>query len=229
MAITTTAISTTPQVIVTGDNLVARASELGDYKLYTLPFATTVEPRQMKQARLLDRHDVRFERLYEYRVTEAVLDQSTPESARSLLRLTNTKRMGLGVPLPAGTWRIMETRSDGRQYFVGEHSLDDTPVDLPRDIELGDSNDVTVVSRMTEEAISQDDGERSVVEVEIGNAGARAVNVEVLHSQQFPENGRIVKASHPHHTKEGDYVWSLRVPANERTVLRYTLVKPDRN
>jgi hypothetical protein len=100
--------------------------------------------------------------------------------------------------------------------------LDDTPVDLPRDIELGAANDVTVVSRALEDE-SSDDEDRGIIEVEIGNAGARAVVVEVLHSQRFPEGGKIVKESHRHRKKDGDYVWTLRVAPRKRVVLRYTL------
>lgn len=210
------------EIIVTGSR-VARASELGDYKLYTLPFATTVEPRQMKQARMLDREDVRFEHLYEYRVTEYNLDNSTPEYAHQLLRITNTKRAGLGLPLPAGTWRVIETTNDGRQYFVGEQSLEDTPVDLPRDLYLGQSNDVTVVSRLTEEESSRGK-EFAIVEVEIGNAGISSAEVQILHARQDPGPFEIVKESHRHKIKDSDYVWTLRVPPNKRATLRYTIV-----
>ncbi|HEY0686324.1 MAG TPA: hypothetical protein VGD45_28565 [Steroidobacter sp.] len=205
---------------------VARASELGDYKLYTLPFSTTVEPRQMKQAQLLDLSNVRIDRLYEYRVTQDILSNDpAPESARSLLRFTNTKDNGLGIPLPAGTWRIMKLTDDGRQYLLGEQALEDTPVDLPRDIYLGASNDVTVLTRPVEEQSAEKES-RDTIEVAIANAGATTANVEILHSRQLIENGRIVEESQRHQTKRGDYVWVLRVPPHERTVLRYTVAAP---
>lgn len=200
----------------------AVASELGDYKLYTLPFATTVEPRQMKQAQLLSRDNVKFERLYRHRVTKYDVDDSDPVPARSLLRIKNTKRMGLGLPLPSGTWRVMELTGDGRQYLVGEHNLEDTPVDLPRDIELGAANDVTVATHIVEE-----DDESAVLEVEISNANPAAIDIEILHSQSEPANVRIVKESRRHRMKDGDFVWALRAAPNRRTVLRYKLAEAD--
>jgi hypothetical protein len=216
------------EIMVTGMRRhAARASELGDYKLYTLPFATTVEPRQMKQALLLDREDVKLERLYQYRVNPVSLgDDSDPEPARSLLRIKNTKRTGLGLPLPAGNWRVMEITEDGRQYFIGEQGLEDTPVDLPRDIELGAANDVIVSTHLSEEE-DKKGVDYGVVEIEISNARSEAVDIEILHSQTEPANVKVVKESRRHETKDGDYVWTLHAAPNKRTVLRYTLVEPD--
>lgn len=204
----------------------ARASELGDYKLYTLPFATTVEPRQMKQALLLNREDVRLERLYQYRVDTSSTDEPAPQPAHTVLRIKNTKRTGLGLPLPAGTWRVMEMTQDGRQYFVGEQGLEDTPIDLPRDIVLGEANDVNVLMRLTE-AEDKDGEDRGVVEIEISNARSEAVDVEILHSQTAPDNVRVVKQSRRHRMKDGDFVWTLRAAPNKRTVLRYTVAEAD--
>lgn len=214
-------------VMVTGTlRHAARASELGDYKLYTLPFATTVEPRQMKQALLLNREDVRLERLYQFRVDTGSTEEPGPQPAHSLLRIKNTKRMGLGLPLPAGTWRVMEMTGDGRQYFVGEQGLEDTPVDLPRDIILGEANDVNVFMRLGEE--EDEEGEDfGVLEIEISNARSEAVDVEILHSQTEPANVRVVKESRRHRMKDGDFVWTLRAAPNKRTVLRYTLAETD--
>jgi hypothetical protein len=199
----------------------AIASELGDYKLYTLPFATTIEPRQLKQAQLLTRENVQFQRLYEHRVTRDNAQSDDPQPARALLRFKNTKRTGLGLPLPSGTWRVMEMTGDGRQYFIGEHSLEDTPVDLPRDLELGAANDVTVATRLV-----KDDQEYAELEIEIANANAEAVEVEIHQSQSEPESIRVVKESHRHRMKDGDYLWTLRAAPNKRTVLRYSVV-PD--
>jgi hypothetical protein len=210
-------------VMVTTATFTAVASELGDYKLYTLPFATTVEPRQMKQAQLLNRDNVKFERLYQHRVTQDNVDDSDPVvPARSLVRIKNTKQTGLGLPLPSGTWRVMEMTGDGRQYLVGEHSLEDTPVDLPRDIELGAANDVTVATRIVEE-----DDESAVLEVEISNANPKAIDIEILHSQSEPDNVRVVKESRRHRMKDGDFVWALRAAPNRRTVLRYKIAQAD--
>jgi len=215
------------EVVVTGmKRHAARASELGDYKLYTLPFATTVEPLQMKQALLLDREDVKLERLYQYRVTLDSINDPHPEPARSLLRIKNTRDKGLGLPLPAGNWRVMEMTEDGRQYFVGEQGLEDTPVDLPRDIILGDANDVAVSMNVSDE--EHDDGDDyGVLEIQISNARSEAVDVEILQSKTEPENVRIVKESRRHREKDGDYVWALRAAPNKRTVLRYTLAEVD--
>lgn len=215
------------EVVVTGHK-VARASELGDYKLYTLPFATTVEPRQLKQARMLDRDDVQFQRLYKYRITQDLLDDSdlAPAPARSVLRIKNNKRMGLGLPLPAGTWRVMETTGDGREYFVGEQNLEDTPIDLPRDLELGAANDILVATQLTE-GESWLGREYGDIELEVSNASDSAVDVEILLRPADFDNVKIVKESRRHHLKDSDQVWALRVSPNKRSSLRLRMVLTD--
>lgn len=217
------------EIIVTGmRSPAARASELGDYKLYTLPFATTVEHQQLKQARLLDRDAVQFKRLYRYRITQDALDDSElgPSSARSVLRLENRQDMGLGLPLPAGTWRVMEMTGDGREYFVGEQDLEDTPVGLTRDIELGPASDITVATQITE-GESWRGTEYADVDIEVSNASDRAVDVELLLSPTEFDNVTIVKESRRHHVKDGDEVWALRVAPNKRTSLRLRMVLTD--
>jgi len=220
------------EIAVTGMRYTAQASELGDYKLYTLPFATTVEPLQLKQTRLLDRDDVEFERLYKYRITQDTLygPDVPPAPARSVIRIENASRKGLGLPLPAGTWRVMEISDDGREYFVGEQNLEDTPIDLPRDLELGEANDIMVATQLTE-GKSWLGRKYADVEIEVSNAGTAAVAVELLFRPADFEHAKIVKASQRHRMKDGDRVWTLRVPPNERTALRIRavpMVDPDR-
>jgi hypothetical protein len=215
------------EIVVTAAKA-ARASELGDYKLYTLPFATTVAPMQLKQARLLDREDVQFERVYQYRITEDTIDDDdlAPVPARSVLRIKNTKSTGLGLPLPAGTWRVMEIVGDGREYFVGEQAVEDTPIDLPRDLELGAANDISVTTQITE-GESWLGKEYGDIDIEVGNAGDSAADVEILLRPTDFDNGRIVKESRRHHLKDGDHVWALRVAPNKRSNLRLRMMLTD--
>jgi hypothetical protein len=134
--------------------------------------------------------------------------------------------MGLGLPLPAGTWRVMEMTGDGREYFVGEQDLEDTPVDLTRDIVLGAASDITVATQITE-GESWRGVEYSDVDIEVSNASDRAVDVELLLSPTEFDNVIIVKESRRHHVKDGDEVWALRVAPNKRTSLRLRMVLTD--
>jgi hypothetical protein len=215
------------EVIVTG-GFIARQSQLGDYKLYTLPFATTVEPRQLKQARLLEQPAVKVVRSYEYRVPDGLLDDAepAPHNASVVLSARNTQRDGLGLPLPAGKVRVMETTSSGREYYVGEHAIEDTPLDLPLRLLLGESNDVTATPRLIEDSDSEDsqhERKRAIIEIDIANAGTRAAEVEVRQARELFESTIIARESRRHRVDGADYVWNVKVGARKRAVLRYTL------
>lgn len=215
------------EIVVTG-SFIAQARELGDYKLYSLPVPTTVAPRQMKQVRLLERNDVSFERIYTYRIDEENLDED-PRQHRPqvLLRLTNERKNGLGLPLPGGSISVLQGDERSRYTFAGEQILQDTPVGLPADVEYARALDVWITPRVVaEQEIESRDGNkfRATVEVQIGNDKTTPIVLEIRHLTSG-ENVRVVSQSRRHSLKGRDFLWSLRLQPGQREVLRYTLEK----
>jgi len=202
-------------------NFVAKMRELGDYKMYTLPVATTVAPRQMKQVRLLDRRNVRFEQVYEYRVQE--FEYVKPLMRPTvLLRLQNDKRSGLGVPLPGGTVAVMH-RTDGARVLAGEDSIDDTPVGAPFEIRYARALDVLTWPKIIERTDVEGDKrkERLVIEVELANGKSTPIQLEVLHGHSNED--RVIASTHRHAMWKGEPRWVFRLRPGEQRVLRYTV------
>ncbi|HKE95639.1 MAG TPA: hypothetical protein VKB34_15095, partial [Povalibacter sp.] len=143
------------EITVTGyRGSMAEQRELGDYKSYLLPEPTTVAARQSKQVAMLHQENVRFDRVYTYRVGEDTLDDGgDPEADRPRveLRMKNAKDTGLGKPLPSGVMSVMETTDAGQSVLAGQDAMDDIPVGSPVEIELGRAMDVWVQPRVTEE------------------------------------------------------------------------------
>jgi hypothetical protein len=210
------------EIVVTGAKRLATQTDLGDYKLYTLPEPTTVAARQTKQVAFLDQHAVPFERVYVYRVEgDAGPDGERVETAPEVvLRLQNKAESGLGKPLPSGTVSVMEP-GGGSLVLAGEQTVRDTPVGLPLELTVGRAMDVAVAQQVTE-ATGRPGFERRAVTVSMANGKPRSIVLEV-HQPRVGQNFAIDRASQPSTAKAGDEVWTLRLAAGERAQLRYTL------
>jgi hypothetical protein len=209
------------EIVVTGTKRLAVQSELGDYKLYTLPEPTTVAARQTKQVAFLDQPDVPFERVYVYRLEgDGGLDDESVETAPNVvLRLQNKAQSGLGKPLPSGTISVMEPGGGGL-VLAGEQTVRDTPVGLPLELTIGRAMDVAVAPRVTQDTGRAGFETRSVT-ISVANGKPQPIVLEV-HQPRVGENFTIDGASQPWTAKAGDEVWTLRLAAGERAQLRYT-------
>jgi hypothetical protein len=206
---------TAEQIVVTG-SYVAKASELGDYKMYSVPMPTTVASRQIKQVRLLEQRNVRFDQIYEFRI-----DGDTEETAHPtvLLRLKNDKRSGLGLALPNGAVSVMN-QNEGLRALAGEDSIQDTPIGGTLDINYATAQDVWTKMRVVAE-----DGEQATMEVEIANDKPVPIRLEVLHMRGDAEDFRVVESSHRRTTKNGEPLWSFQLQPGQRELLRYTIAQ----
>jgi hypothetical protein len=213
------------EVVVTGSRI-AQVSDLGDYKLYTLPEPTTVAANQTKQVAFLDQSAVRYRRVEAVTVERVYGSDPPTEAATVVLRLQNKAADGLGKPLPGGAVMVFEPKGDGALSLGGQASLADTPVGQPVRWSLGRSDLVTFDATQTALAYPEHGGhtfERSEVAVTLHNAGRRPARVEVRLPQS---NLEFLGESRPHGRDGAFAVWSLLVPAEGEATLRYRTEAP---
>ena len=209
----------------------AQMRELGDYKLYAVPEPTTIAARQSKQVQFLSEKRVPFTRIYRFRAIEESImrdNDFVPRRAAVLLRLQNKESEGLGKPLPAGVVSVMET-SGAAALLAGQDSIDDIPVGLPVELELGLAMDVWIEPRVTEERTivrSDHNEERFSVEVRLGNDKPVPITLE-YRQPSHGEGFRIVRESRAHTLEDGDIQWTFRLKPGARTVLRYSMQRSD--
>ena len=216
------------EVVVTGSRVpLAQMRELGDYKLYAVPEPTTIAARQSKQVAFLGEARVPFTRVYTFTLDEDSImgdNDFQPRSPIVTLRLQNKESDGLGKPLPAGVVSVMEPGGGGA-VLAGQDQIDDIPVGLPVELELGTAMDIFIEPRVTNEitiARRDHDEERISVEVKLGNDKPVPITLEY----RQPKDGdgfRIVRESRPHTLKNGDPQWTFRLQPGGRTVLRYSM------
>lgn len=216
------------EVVVTG-SFIAQQRELGDYKLYELPEPTTVAAQQIKQVLMLDQKDVPFERIYRYVIQSDTLENESeagPQRAFVTLRMQNKRAAGLGKPLPAGTVSVLEPTSKERLVLTGEQKLNDVPIGLPVEIELGQAMDMWVrprVVRQYERGLLRSKKPAADIEVEIQNDKSVPIKFELF--ERLAEPGlKIAAESHRHTLNKGMPMWTLTLKAHEQATLRYTVV-----
>lgn len=211
------------ELVVTGS--IATHTDLGDYKLYTLPEPTTVASRQTKQVLFLEQKAVPFERVYVYRYDNGFADEDE-EPVRAVLRLKNEKAAGLGKPLPLGVVAVMEPGPRGTAVLAGQATVRDTPIGLPMEVLLGEAMDVSVKVTVLEDEDAP--GDRTVETIEAAFANDKSIPITLEYRQASSAEGfRLAGGSHPTGARNGDPTWTVRLNPGERKTLRYQVSHQD--
>jgi hypothetical protein len=209
------------EIVVTAQRR-ATLSELGDYKLYTLPEPTTVASHQTKQVQFLEERRVPFERLYVFRYDGDEHGEGELEPATALLRLKNETRAGLGKPLPAGAVTVMEPAPGGMLVLAGQWRIRDIAVGLPVELELGRAMDVRVHVTETDFGEGPNDTDWTDVEATLVNDRPVAVTVEYRQANQG-DGFKVAKASRRSVNKNGDAMWIVRLPPGGQQTITYRI------
>jgi hypothetical protein len=201
----------------------AEQSNLGDYKLYTLPEPVTLNPRQTKQVAFLDQKDVTFQRLYvvALNVWDSLDEENAFRAPQVTLRLENKTSNGLGKPLPAGALSAMET-VDGRPTFAGEQAVRDVAIGEPVDLVIGQAMDVLARPRLIEETKLSKGRVRRTYEVDLSNAKTIPVTVELRQNPNLP-TFKVVSEPRKHDIRQGQVAWRVPLGAGQTSSFRYAI------
>lgn len=101
--------------------MIAAQERLGDVRLYRIPIQVTVAAKSQKQVAMIQQPAVEVESILRLRLRGG---QDFEGPLPRILVTRNDKKMGLGLPLPAGKIALFGTRV-GRRILVGEGQIDD--------------------------------------------------------------------------------------------------------
>jgi len=204
--------------------VMVKQRDLGDYKLYELPFKSDMSSRQVKQVMMTNNVNVPFEKVYTATVNLIDSEEAPTFPAGIVVRMDNKKERGLGKALPTGNVVVME--SDGPQSVVaGINKIKDSPVGSPIDIEVGSTSDVAVMPKAIKmyKGRAKDAGYGYVdMEVTLINAFSRPVNFEYRQDTLQGELS-IVHESFNHVVHKGVPTWAVKIPSRSQRKIRYTL------
>ena len=199
----------------------AEQSNLGDYKLYTLPGPVTLNPRQTKQVAFLDQKNVAFQRLYVVSING--WDGADPafKAPAVTLRLENKTANGLGKPLPSGALSAMES-VDGRPTFAGEQAVRDVAVGEPLDLVIGQAMDVMARPRVVAEQRLSKSRVRRTYEVDLSNAKTIPITIELRQNPNLPAF-RVAAEPQAHDIRQGMVAWRVSLNPNQSRTFAYAI------
>jgi hypothetical protein len=156
-----------------------------EYHLYTLERPATVKDRQTKQISLLSAEGAKVKKTfvvqpqYSYWFARAA-DVEKPKVG-VYVSLDNSKKNGMGMPLPKGIVRVYKKDSKGDLQFIGEDRIDHTPEDETIRIKMGDAFDVIAERVQTAfEVLASGHLYRSSYKVTLRNHKAEDITVQVV-------------------------------------------------
>jgi hypothetical protein len=210
---------------------VTQQEQLGDLKLYRVPWRTSVTSRQIKQVRMLDQQAIPVKLIYHADVSADSDLESQP--LRKVLRTRNDRAHHLGLPLPSGRVAAFYER-EGVPLLVNEAPLRDVAVDEEFEIDIGEAPDVQISARTADRAVdpkklkrlrlkphvvvrSTEVDEVHVIQVTNARRAPAFVELSVL----GPDGATIVEADHVPGTRNGHPTFSLTVPAEGTALIQY--------
>ncbi|OYU36257.1 DUF4139 domain-containing protein [Novosphingobium sp. PASSN1] len=139
----------------------ANRERLGDFYVYPIAARTTVANAQQKQVSFLDVAGAPASKGYYFR-NDWLGTSDEAQSFATVLNLSTAKGSGVGDALPAGTVRVYMRDVRGAPQFIGEKSIDHTPMGSTLSLRTGEAFDVKVQPTVLKrERITSDEWERS--------------------------------------------------------------------
>jgi hypothetical protein len=197
------------EVIVTAQKV--SEEQLGDLKLYRVPFATTVAANAQKQVLLLDQKSVPFERIYRGKI--GIDEEQDPEPMTAILRTRNEVKNDLGMALPSGAVAVFETVS-ARPMMAGEDNMRDAAVHEEVEIKVGDAPGVRIETMEDADKVGH-------FIIKVSNDHPYAIKAEV--EMSVDDDISIASAQPRHGQKNGRPIWRVSVPANGTSIIRYAV------
>lgn len=194
-------------IVVTSARMAVR-EDLGDLKLYSIPFPVTVAARSQKQVAFLSKPKVKGKLLY--RVS---MQYGDPGDVEMLFRFRNTAENGIGEALPAGQVALFQSAA-GRRMLVGEARIDDKTLNEDVDLIFGEASNVTV-----EDEKIRDGGRWEEGRLTVRNANPFPIQFEA--EFQNDENTIYGRFSGKVLKRRGKLVWVATISANGTATLDY--------
>jgi hypothetical protein len=196
-------------IIVTASKIAVQ-EDLGDLKLYRIPFPVTVAAQSQKQVAFLKKQSVKGEMIY-----RAKVNGDNNDGVEMLFRVLNKKESGLGEALPAGKMAFFQTAAS-RRMLVGESQILDKAVGEEVEFNFATASNVSVEIEDKASGKKWDD-----YALTVSNANPFPVTFESEFTDEYSQ--RHSKFTSKVTRKKGKTIWQVTVPANERLELGYRL------
>ncbi len=198
---------------------------LYDYHLYTLPGTSTLKDAQTKQVSLFGADGVAVQRHYRLLSVPAYFQagakgRKTEDQVRVFYTFANRRDNNLGLPMPAGVFRVYGQAPAGGRQLLGEDRIEHTPEGETIELEVGAAFDIKAERTQTDFQRVADNVSESAFRVTLRNHKTEDVTVEVV--ERVGGDWRVLESSLPAVKKSAtELQFSVPVPAGGQTDLTY--------
>ncbi len=210
---------------------------LFEYHLYSLPRRVDLPNNSTKQIELFPAassvecsKDLVFNgsQVFNHHYYNVIQDQNYMRSAKpkvkAYLSFENSKKKGLGIPLPAGRIRVSQMDNDDNSLeFIGEDIIDHTPRNESVTIELGNSFDVVGERKQTHIVVSKYEITETF-EIKVRNQKETETKVKVIEPLYRWSNWEIQKASDKYTKQNSSTIeFNVKLQPEEEKIITYTV------
>ena len=210
---------------------------LFEYHLYTLPRRVNLPNNSTKQIELFPAaNSIECEKVLvfngsqinNHRYYNVIQDRnymrSSKPKVKAFVSFENSKKKGLGMPLPAGRIRVSQLdKADNSLEFIGEDIIDHTPRNEKVTIELGNSFDVVGERKQTDIKVAQYEITESF-EIKIRNQKDKSIKVKVVEPLYRWSNWKIEKTSDDYVKQNSSTIeFDVQLKPEQEKVITYTV------
>ena len=206
----------------------ARAEPTGELYEYPVEARVSIAPDQSNRVKMHEVDAVPIKKDYSVRLPYLYYGEYYGENQARInavlaISFKNEKAAGLGLPLPAGAFRIYEPDSSGTQRYIGAATMDDTPKDTGAFLTLSNVFDVYAQPRIKGSNVLDKHHVRKVLEIALRNSKAIPVTLRVVQ----PAEGKWTIQSESDKSTRPDsstIQWLITVPAESEKTVNASLV-----
>lgn len=205
--------------------------QLFEYHLYTLQRPATIKNKETKQLSLLSAGGVPYRKrlildaLRDYGVyypSQGEIGSGT-QHAQARIEFVNDEKSGLGIPLPAGKFRIYQRDASGSMQLLGEDTIKHTPREERISLVVGEAFDIVSNRKRTNFQMVSPNSYRETFEIDVRNRKATTETVEVL--ERHYGDWKVEATSDPWTKEDATTMrYVLTMKPNEEKKVSYTIV-----
>ncbi len=199
------------------------ATDIGDYKIYRLPFKTDVLHNQQKQVKIFDSFNAKYKKTYSYTIgNNYYRDSGRPKNKANInIEFNNSENNGLGLPMPKGVIRFYEFDNSDELQFSGGATISHTDVGEHLSFNIGEAFGITINGETGNDIHKFRDLVEKNVLVTVTNSNKRPITLKLIHP--FHSNMQIIKSSLKHLEETGlGHVFNVTVPARSTKEVKYS-------
>ncbi|MDJ0783126.1 MAG: hypothetical protein QNJ22_14210 [Desulfosarcinaceae bacterium] len=192
---------------------------MADLQFYPLDQPLTIADQRQIQRLLIAPRSIPCERIYRYR------SHRQAERISAAIRFRNTTADGLGIPLPAGTWRLYR-RTDQGLRFIGADRRPSAASQAEITLELGHAFDLHAEKRILQRRKLSARSEEQQVEIVFTSAKEAGTAQIAVEERIAGGQWEITQSSLPAKRFDANTAhFDVPVPAAGKTRLTYTVVR----